>query len=137
MVERIRTVLMAVGLLGLFGLSSLALAPATYASSASTDAAKASACDGIGGTYDPATGDCTTQSASLDSIIANVINVISIIVGVAAVIMIMVGGFKYVTASGDSGKLSSAKSTIVYAVVGLVIVAFAQSIVRFVIKKTT
>ena len=51
--------------------------------------------------------------------------------------MIMVGGFKYITSGGDSGKISSAKATIIYALVGLVIVAMAQFIVRFAIRTTT
>ena len=51
--------------------------------------------------------------------------------------MIMVGGFKYITSGGDSGNITGAKNTILYAVVGLVVVALAQIIVRFVLARTT
>jgi len=51
--------------------------------------------------------------------------------------MIIIGGFKYVTSGGDSTKISSAKSTIFYALIGLVVVALAQVIVRLVLTKAT
>ncbi len=61
--------------------------------------------------------------------------IISIIAGMAAIILIVVGGFMYVTAGGDSGKISTARNTIVGAVVGLVIIMLAQVIVLFVASK--
>jgi len=57
------------------------------------------------------------------------------VVGAAAVIMIIVGGFKYITSSGDSTSVESAKNTILFAVIGLVIALVAQSIVIFVLRK--
>ena len=57
------------------------------------------------------------------------------IVGVVAVIMIIIGGLKYITSSGDSNNVSSAKNTILYAIIGLVVVVLAQVIVRFVVTK--
>lgn len=90
------------------------------------------ACKGVG----LGSSGCGSTS-QLNTIITNIINVISAVVGVASVIMIMVGGFKYITSAGDSSKAGTAKSTIVYAVIGLVLVAFAQFIVQFVLNKTT
>ena len=85
--------------------------------------------------------DCDTKEAvdvskgkkTINDTIANIINIFSWIVGTVAVIMIIYGGFRYVTAGGDSGNVSSAKNTILYAVVGLVIVAISQAIVWFVL----
>ena len=51
--------------------------------------------------------------------------------------MIIVGGFKYITSGGNDGNVSTAKNTILYAVIGLVIVALAQIIVRYVLGKAT
>ena len=59
------------------------------------------------------------------------------VVGIAAVVMIIIGGLRYVTSNGDSGQVGNAKNTILYAVVGLVVVALAQVIVRFVVAKAT
>lgn len=75
-------------------------------------------------------------AANVDSLIVTAINILSIVVGVVAVIMIIIGGFKYITSNGDSGAVSSAKNTILYAIVGLVIVALAQIVVRFVLSET-
>ena len=73
----------------------------------------------------------------LNNLIKNVVNILSMIVGIVAVVMIIIGGFKYVTSGGDSGSITSAKHTIIYAIVGLIIVALAQVIVRFVLSKAT
>lgn len=64
------------------------------------------------------------------------IQMVSIVAGIIAVIMIIVSGFKYVTSQGDSNSISSAKQSLIYAIVGLVIVAFAQFIVRFVLTES-
>ena len=77
--------------------------------------------------------DAGTQ---VDSLIVTAMNILSIVVGIVAVIMIIVGGFKYITSNGDSGAVSSAKNTILYAIVGLVIVALAHVVVRFVLRET-
>lgn len=96
--------------------------------------AKGEVCSGIGAATDGA-GNCTGGGASVSSIIKTVVNILSWIVGVTAVIMIIIGGFMYVTSAGESGKASTARSTIIYAIIGLIIVAFAQTIVRFVLGK--
>ncbi len=87
-----------------------------------------------------ATGGCSITANStgdkLTAIIRLVINIISVVVGVVAVIMIVFGGLKYITSGGESSNVSSAKNTILYAIIGLVIVALAQFIVRFVLDKS-
>lgn len=82
-----------------------------------------------------ATGGNTSGNARNDlySVIEDIINIFSIVVGVIAVIMIIIGGLKYITSGGDSNSVSSAKNTIIYAIVGLIVVAFAQVIVLFVL----
>lgn len=92
---------------------------------------KDSACEGLA----LAGGDCasTTTTGGVGDIVKAAINIFSILVGIVAVIMIMVGGFKYITSNGDSGSVNSAKNTILYAIIGLVIVAAAQLIVQFVL----
>ncbi len=84
-------------------------------------------------------GQCETDTeegaVEIQNIVSVAINIISIIVGVVAVIMIIWGGFKYITAGGDSGNVTTARNTIIYAIVGLVIVALAQFIVQFVLSR--
>lgn len=77
---------------------------------------------------------CGTGTNSVGKLISSVVNLLSTIVGIAAVIMIIVSGFKYVTSGGDSGGIASAKTTLIYALVGLAIAALAQVLVRFVLN---
>jgi hypothetical protein len=79
------------------------------------------------------TGENAT--AAINDLIGDVINIFSLVVGVVAVIMIIIGGFKYITSGGDSSNVSSAKNTILYAIIGLIIVALSQTIVRFVLGR--
>lgn len=67
------------------------------------------------------------------SLAKNVTNLLLYIVGIVAVIMVIVGGFLYITSSGDPGRTKSAKDTIVYAVIGIVVALLAYAIVNFVI----
>jgi len=81
-----------------------------------------------------ATSDATTK---INDIIHTIVNLLSAIVGVVAVIMIIVGGFRYITSGGNDTSVTSAKNTILYAIIGLVVVALAQLIVRFTLSKLT
>lgn len=95
------------------------------------------ACEAVG-VASGASGDCTNPAGpSVDNTLKLGINVFSLIVGVAAVIMVIVGGLKYVISQGDSSNVNSAKNTILYAIVGLVVVALAQVVVKFVLGKAT
>ncbi len=78
-----------------------------------------------------------TVGEKANSLIAKVINIFSLVVGVVAVIMIIVAGFRYITSGGDSNNVTSAKNTILYAIIGLIIVALAQFIVKFVLERAT
>lgn len=77
------------------------------------------------------------QGKSVPSVVATIVNVLSIVVGMVAVIMIIVSGLKYVTSSGDSNKVGSAKSTLTAALIGVAIAALAQFLVHFVIVKAS
>lgn len=94
------------------------------------------ACDGAGGTWSGS--ECINpedQGGSLTDVITAVVNTILYIVGIVAVVMIIVGGFRYVVSNGDSAQISAAKSTITYAVVGLIVAAAAFAIVNFVLER--
>jgi hypothetical protein len=101
-----------------------------------------SLCDGVASATGDATAagtGCTSGGSNTDltNIVSRVINIFSLIVGAVSVIMIIFGGFKYITSGGNDSNVSGAKNTILYAVIGLVIVALAQIIVRFVLTKAT
>ncbi|MEK7561344.1 MAG: pilin [Patescibacteria group bacterium] len=76
------------------------------------------------------------DASTFQTTLERIINLISIIVGVVAVIMIIFGGFKYITSGGKEESVKGAKNTILYGLIGLVIVALAQIIVKFVLNQT-
>jgi uncharacterized membrane protein len=86
---------------------------------------------GTTGCYQGGSGDLNTSIAILAH---NVVNIFSIIVGIMAVLMIMYGGLRYIISGGDSRRVGLAKNTLIYAIVGLVIVALAQLIVHYVLS---
>lgn len=73
------------------------------------------------------------SKTDLTAFIKQVINMVLFIVGIAAVVTIIIGGIKYITSSGDQGQVTSAKNTIMYAVIGLVVAILAYAIVNFVV----
>lgn len=82
-------------------------------------------------------GFCSEEDTpGVNNILATAINTLSLLAGVAAVIMIIIGGAKYITSQGDAGGAKSAKNTILFAVIGLVIVAVAQLAVFFFIDQS-
>ena len=72
---------------------------------------------------------------TITALAQDVVDVLSLVVGIVSVIMIIIAGLRYITSGGDSQNVTNAKNTILYAIVGLVIVIFAQTIVRFVVGR--
>jgi hypothetical protein len=66
-------------------------------------------------------------------IITRVIRLLSFIIGVASVIIIIYSSLKYILSNGDSGKVNTAKESLLYAFIGLVISLAAQGIVYMVV----
>jgi NADH:ubiquinone oxidoreductase subunit 6 (subunit J) len=92
---------------------------------------KQEVCEAIG-----SEADCSgNKGGNLTGIIKTIVNILSVLVGVVAIIMIIWAGFKYVTSGGDSNKVTSAKNALIYALIGLIIVALAQLMVRFVLAE--
>ncbi len=84
----------------------------------------------------PTDGGCETNGSSgITTILRTVINIMSFVVGAVSVIMIIIGGLRYVTSGGNDQNIAGAKNTIIFALIGLVIVALAQIIVEFVFAK--
>ena len=79
--------------------------------------------------------DTTNSEQTINGTLKSVINILSFVVGIICVIMIIIGGLRYVTSGGDGTSTSSARNTVLYAVIGLVVVIMAQVIVKFVLGK--
>lgn len=123
-----------VTLLSVATLSLPVLAPVSVAAQADV---QGNLCGGAANLSLSEQEDCEDEEGedSLNNLITNIVNIFSVVVGVISVIMIIIGGFKYITSGGDSNSVTNAKNTIMYAIIGLVIVALAQFIVRFVLDR--
>ena len=80
------------------------------------------------------TPDMPTQILGDGGIFATAVNFLLFLVGAVAVIMIIFGGFRYIISGGDSGAVTNAKNTILYAVIGLIIASLAYAIIDFVLE---
>ena len=129
-------------LAGIFALSVLSpaalLAPSVvHAQTPTPYNISQSLCNGANNVNGKTNADCDNNKngtgEKVQGIVNTVISIFSWVVGIVSVVMIIFGGFKYITSGGDSNGVTSAKNTILFAIVGLVIVALAQIIVKFVI----
>lgn len=66
-----------------------------------------------------------------------VVNVLLFIIGAIAVIMLIIGGIRYVVSGGDQSAVTGAKNTILYAIVGIVVALLAYAAVKFVTASFT
>jgi hypothetical protein len=117
-------------------LTGLMIALPAPASAALLDSeVKKEACAGLSATTD---GKCDAEAdKTVGNLIKTAINILSWVAGIIAIIMLIVGGLKYITSAGESNNVNSAKNTILYAIIGLVIVFFTQVIIRFVIGRAS
>jgi hypothetical protein len=119
-------------LLLLFALGTQVIVPANaFACGSGTGSSKDQVLNGV----DQTGTDCS--GSGVTSAISAAVTVLSIVIGAAAIIMILVSGFRYMTSGGDSGKVSAAKSALIYALVGLAVAALAQFLVHFVLYQAT
>jgi hypothetical protein len=90
---------------------------------------------GIRGGVEAARGvDMPTNLIGDGGFFTTAVNILLFLIGAVAVIMIIFGGFRYVISGGDSSAVTSAKNTILYAIIGLIIAALAYAIIDFVLN---
>ena len=81
------------------------------------------------------TGLEKTDFTGTGGLVQTVTNALLYVIGAISVIMIIVGGIRYVVSNGDSAQITAAKNTILYAVIGLAVALLAFAIVNFVITQ--
>ncbi len=79
----------------------------------------------------------SAASGDLQSNIKNIINAMLLVIGIVAVIMLIVGGFRYVLSNGNEKAVTGAKDTILYAIIGIVVALLSFAIVNFVLGQFT
>jgi len=83
-------------------------------------------------------GSATTNQNGIvqmsgEELLHNILNIVYFAAGTAAVVVIIIAGIFYITSAGDAGKVTRAKNTILYSIVGLIVVLVAFVITNFVI----
>lgn len=140
MIKKIKHYIQIIAVSGLMLLPIAALPAVAHAADCTGADPNIQGCLSTGACLSADQAQCAAASdpnGSVDRILTTVINIFSLVVGVVSVIMIIIGGLKYITSGGDSGNVSGAKNTILYAIIGLVIVALAQVIVHFVLTRVS
>ena len=140
MIQKIKNSLLVLALVFSMAVPAVAVVSTGSASAACTKTAGAIA-DGANAAANSdgaitCEGGVSGSTTGIKNLAKTLVNILSVIVGIASVIMIIYGGFRYVVSGGDSGSVGNAKNTLVYAIVGLIIVALAQVIVKFVLGAT-
>jgi Type IV secretion system pilin len=112
----------------LIGVLSVVLAPATMASG---NVAMQMGVNAARGTGQPAELFGTT------GIFTTITNTLLFVIGALSVVMIIIGGLRYVISGGNATTVSAAKNTILYAIIGLIVAFLAYAVVNFVLGSLT
>ncbi|MES2876062.1 MAG: hypothetical protein V4678_01180 [Patescibacteria group bacterium] len=92
----------------------------------------------IQGGADSARGtDQTTDLFGQTGIFRTITNVLLFVLGAISVIMIIIGGLRYVVSGGNATAVTAAKNTILYAIVGVIVALLAYAIINFVLNSFT
>lgn len=119
----------------ILALAAVVAVPALLADSASAQPAMQFAIDTSNQVQKGINSAGGTGQPSLPNVIQTIVNILLFIIGLAAVIMIVIGGLRYVLSGGDSNATKGAKDTVLYAVIGLVVAIMAYAIVNFVVGR--
>lgn len=76
-----------------------------------------------------------SKTESINDPVQSVVGLLLFAIGTISVIMIIVGGIRYVISNGEAARIKSAKDTILYAVIGLIVSLLAYAIVNFVLNQ--
>lgn len=119
-------------IIALFVALGIALTPLAVASAAGVVFGDNPICNNGGG---GAAGCQTTTGNPVNLVLNRAVDLGATIAGLICVIFIVIGGVQFVTSAGDADKAKSARNTIVYALIGLLVTAIAAGIVSFVISR--
>ena len=80
-------------------------------------------------------GEIGAPTVSVNSTTLNgALSLVYFVAGIVCVVMIIIGGVRYVTSQGDQGGIASAKNTILYSVIGIVVILLAAAITQLIFQ---
>lgn len=114
---------------------SLLSAPGAHAASLHSvqtlaSAGKSDACSGL----NQVGGSCGGGQSDIGGVLRGVVEIISYIAGIIAVLMIVISGIRFITSSGDSSKVAAAKTALVYALIGIAVLGLSQLLIHVVLS---
>jgi hypothetical protein len=118
------------------GSTALALVAVFVPTSGTVFAADNAAQDGINAA-NPGGNVPQNLFTGSNPLFTTIVNVLLFVIGAISVIMLIIGGIRYTVSAGDSGNVTAAKNTIMYAIIGLVIAFLAFAIVNWVLGALT
>lgn len=129
-----RQIILSTGLLLALLLPAVSFSPIVYGDTLLNGGVN-DACTGVGLGANACSSD--NSGSHLNGIIKGVVQILSYIIGIVAVIVIIIQGFRFITSGGDPNTITSARNAILYAVVGIILAIAAQLIVHYVIGTGT
>jgi len=78
-----------------------------------------------------------SQNGDVRDTAVDIVKYLMTFLGIIAVVIILIGGFRWMTAGGNEDRIASAKKTIIAGAIGLIVILAAFAIVTFVIQITT
>jgi hypothetical protein len=92
---------------------------------------------------DSSKGNCPSGTPNCDSnpitgsngLLINITDIVAFVAGAAAILLIIIGGLRYITSAGNTEKANSARSTIINALIGLAVIVLATSLITYVVGK--
>jgi hypothetical protein len=79
----------------------------------------------------------SSSSDPLITVIKTVMNIISYITGIAAVVLIIISALRFITSGGDSNNVAAARKTLTYALIGIAVIILSQIIIAFVLDNVS
>jgi hypothetical protein len=131
MKAKLKTTILGMLAIPLLALGALVVAPTSaFAVGTCVDGADI----GIGKGIDCSkSDDQQTDLTGQGGVFTIITNVLLFVIGAVSVIMLIIGGIRYTVSGGDSSAVTSAKNTILYAIVGIVVALLAYAVVNFVV----
>jgi hypothetical protein len=123
--------------LSLLPINVCGLATANALSAGPTQIVADSQADACSGLNQVSGTGCGSGQAALSKVVNGVVTIISYVAGLIAIIMIIISGIRFTTSGGDSAKVSAAKTSLIYALIGIAVAVLAQVLVHFVINEAT
>lgn len=84
---------------------------------------------------DPNATICNSKGETSDSLVKSIVNTLLLLLGIAAVIVIIVAGIMYAVSGGEAAQITKAKNAILYAIIGLVVAFSAYALVNWVLDR--